>query len=66
MPRPSGSRSRTLKLVAGRVKDHYHLIEAFKRASESEVAAVVQLLRPQHPSSLAALQRLLRAAEEER
>ena len=53
-----------IKLIAGRVKDHYHLVEALKHASEAQVAAVVELLRPLHASYLSELGRLLKAAEE--
>jgi hypothetical protein len=55
-----------LKLVANRDKDRYHLIESLKHASEADVAAVVQRLRPLNPVYLKEFERLLRAAEDEK
>lgn len=54
-----------LKLVASREKDRYHLVEAFKHASQAQIAEAVVQVRPMHPSYLQELQRLVRAAEEE-
>jgi len=54
-----------MKLVAGRDKDRYHLVEALKHADQASVAAIVEWLRPLPPRYLHELQRLLRAAEEE-
>ena len=54
-----------MKLVAGRDKDRYHLIESLKRAPQADIAEVVQRLRPLDPSYLREFQRLLRLAEEE-
>lgn len=54
-----------MKLVANRDKDRYHLIEALKHASQSQVAEVVQRLRTLSPVYLAEFQRLLQAAEDE-
>jgi len=55
-----------MKLVAGRDKDHYHLVEVLQRRSEGDIATLVEKLRPLDPSYLATLERLLRAAEDER
>lgn len=54
-----------MKLVAGRDKDRYHLIEALKRASQADIAAVVQRLRATDPRYLREFLRLVRLAEEE-
>ena len=54
-----------MKLVANRDKDRYHLIEALKTASQEQVSRVVVRVRKLHPSYLAELERLVRAAEDE-
>jgi hypothetical protein len=54
-----------LKLVAAREKDRYHLIEAFKQATQEQIASAVVWARQMHPSYLLELQRLVRAAEDE-
>ena len=56
----------TLKLIAGRDKDRYHLTEALLRASEQQIAEIVVALRPLDPSYLKELHRLLTNAERER
>lgn len=55
-----------MKLVANRDKDRYHIVEALKRASQTQISEVIQKLRGLHPSYLAELERLLRSAEEEK
>jgi hypothetical protein len=55
-----------LKLVANRDKDRYHLIEALKQASETDIAGVVIRLRPLDPVYLKEFQRLVQAAEDEK
>ncbi|MBI4601783.1 MAG: hypothetical protein HY721_07465 [Planctomycetes bacterium] len=55
-----------MKIVAGREKDRYHLIEALKGSDQTKVAAAVVKLRGMHPSYLREFERLLRAAEEEK
>jgi hypothetical protein len=54
-----------LKLVANRDKDRYHLIEALKQASETDIASVVLRLRSLDPSYLKEFQRLVESAEAE-
>ena len=54
-----------MKLVTGRDKDRYQLVEALKDRDKSETSEVVQKLRPLDPSYLREFERLLRAAEEE-
>jgi hypothetical protein len=54
-----------LKLVANRDKDRYHLIEALKQADQSQIAEVVQRLRPLDPRYLKEFERLVKSAEEE-
>lgn len=55
----------TMKLVAARDKDRYHLTEALKHATEQQIAEVVQRLRPLHSSYLSEFQRLLQLATAE-
>ena len=55
-----------MKLVAGRDKDRYHIVEVLKRVGESRMSEVVVSLRGLHPSYLAEFERLVRSAEEER
>ncbi|MEX2141196.1 MAG: hypothetical protein WD894_18165 [Pirellulales bacterium] len=55
-----------LKLVANRDKDRYHLIEALKQASETDIAKVVVRLRPLDPFYLKEFQRLVQAAQDEK
>jgi hypothetical protein len=55
-----------LKLVAARDKDRYHLTEAFKQATEEQIASAVVWVRALHPSYLQELERLVRAAEDEK
>lgn len=55
-----------LKLVANREKDRYHLIESLQHADQVQISQAVEKLRPLHPSYLRELERLLRAAEDER
>ena len=55
-----------LKLVANWDKDRYHLVETLKHASETDIASVVQRLRPLDPSYLKDFERLVRAAEDEK
>jgi hypothetical protein len=54
-----------LKLVASRDKDRYHLNEALKQASETDIASVVVHLRPLDPIYLKEFQRLVEAADAE-
>jgi hypothetical protein len=54
-----------MKLVANRDKDRYHLVEALKKATSTQIAEVVIRLRPLDPSYLREFNRLLRAAEDE-
>ena len=55
-----------MKLVTGRDRDRYQLVEALKNRDEGEKNDVGQKLRPLDPSYLREFERLLRAAEEER
>ena len=55
----------TLKLVANREKDRYHLVEALKKASQAQIAEAVVNLRRLHKSYLREFERLVRAAEDE-
>jgi len=54
-----------MKLVANRDKDRYHLVEAFKAASQEQIAEVVQSVRSMDSAYLKELLRLIRAAEDE-
>ncbi len=54
-----------MKLVTGRDRDRYQLIEALKDRTERERSEVVRRLRPLDPSYLREFERLLRAAEAE-
>ena len=54
-----------MKLVANRDKDRYHLIEALKQADQSQIAEVVQRLRPLDARYLKEFERLVKSAEEE-
>lgn len=55
-----------MKLVAGREKDRYHLVEALKQAGDEDISEVVKELRDLHESYLEEFERLARSAEEER
>lgn len=55
-----------LKLVANRDKDRYHMVEALKRATPEEVAAVVVRLKTLDATYLREFERLVDAAEQER
>lgn len=55
-----------MKLVAGRDKDRYHLIEVLKNRSEADLATIDVRLRRLDPRYLGEFERLVRAAEEER
>ncbi|MBN1444382.1 MAG: hypothetical protein JXA90_16845 [Planctomycetes bacterium] len=55
-----------MKLVCGRDKDRYHLVEVLKSASESDVAEAARRLRALPPRYLEELQRLARDAEDEK
>ena len=54
-----------MKLVAGRDKDRYHLIEALQHASQQNVATVVEDLRGFPSEYLQEFQRLVQASEDE-
>ena len=54
-----------MKLVAGRDKDRYHLIESLKQASAEQVAEAVHAVRSLDARYLAELNRLLKAAQDE-
>jgi len=56
----------TLKLVAARDKDRYHLVEAMKAATPAEIATCVVAVRKLPPRYMAEFDRLVRAAEDER
>jgi hypothetical protein len=47
-------------------KDRYHLVEVLKRATPGKVSDVVKRVRRMDPSYLVELERLVRAAEEEK
>jgi hypothetical protein len=55
-----------LKLIASRDKDRYHLVEALKHASPEQIASVVHYLRQLDSRYLAAFERCVRAAEDEK
>jgi hypothetical protein len=54
-----------MKLVSGRDKDRYHLVEVLKGAAQRDVAAVVERLRPLPFRYLEELERLVGEAEME-
>jgi hypothetical protein len=54
-----------MKLVAGRDKDRYHLVESLKVATAEQIAKAVQSVRPLDARYLTELNRLLRAAQDE-
>jgi len=54
-----------MKLVAGRDKDRYHLIEAFKKINEPTIASVVTYIRAEASQYLGPFQALLQTAQDE-
>ncbi|MFO7906959.1 MAG: hypothetical protein R6U98_30160 [Pirellulaceae bacterium] len=55
----------SMKLVANRDKDRYHVVEALKEASQPRIADVVERLRGMPPEYLKEFTRLVRVAEQE-